>query len=77
PGTRLVGSAMRISARPKSLFKLNKNTYENYSENVLSAYKANAAVMVGSKAGRFFPVVDSREYIYHQENIHILMKVET
>ncbi|MCE2596740.1 phosphoribosylformylglycinamidine synthase [Motilimonas cestriensis] len=63
--------------QPKSLFKMIKNTYENYSENVLSAYKDNAAVMVGSKAGRFFPDVDSREYNYHQENIHILMKVET
>ena len=41
--------------QPKSLFKMIKNTYETHPENVLSAYKDNAAVMKGSKAGRFFP----------------------
>lgn len=62
--------------QPKSLFKMIKNTYELNPENVLSAYKDNAAVMKGSKAGRFFPNVEG-EYAYHQENIEILMKVET
>ncbi|WP_026970386.1 phosphoribosylformylglycinamidine synthase [Aliagarivorans marinus] len=61
----------------KSLFKMIKNTYEHNSEYVLSAYKDNAAVMVGSVAGRFFPATDSKQYTYHQENIEILMKVET
>ncbi|MFT4926484.1 MAG: phosphoribosylformylglycinamidine synthase [Phenylobacterium sp.] len=60
----------------KSLFKMIKNTYEVFPDNVLSAYKDNAAVMTGSKAGRFFPDTDG-QYNYHQENIHILMKVET
>ncbi|MBD1581567.1 phosphoribosylformylglycinamidine synthase [Pseudoalteromonas sp. S16_S37] len=60
----------------KSLFKMIKNTYEMHPENVLSAYKDNAAVMKGSKAGRFFPNKDG-EYSYNQENIEILMKVET
>ncbi|WP_440053946.1 phosphoribosylformylglycinamidine synthase [Pseudoalteromonas sp. T1lg65] len=62
--------------QPKSLFKMIKNTYETNSDNVLSAYKDNAAVMNGSKAGRFFPNPDG-EYTYHEEDIHILMKVET
>ncbi|WP_283710065.1 phosphoribosylformylglycinamidine synthase [Pseudoalteromonas prydzensis] len=62
--------------QPKSLFKMIKNTYERNPENVLSAYKDNAAVMKGSKAGRFFPNAEG-EYAYHQENIEILMKVET
>ncbi|CAM3742521.1 MULTISPECIES: phosphoribosylformylglycinamidine synthase [Pseudoalteromonas] len=62
--------------QPKSLFKMIKNTYEHNPENVLSAYKDNAAVMTGSKAGRFFPNAEG-EYAYHQENIEILMKVET
>ncbi|MFW7523849.1 phosphoribosylformylglycinamidine synthase [Vibrio ostreicida] len=61
----------------KSLFKMIKNTYETTPENVLSAYKDNAAVMTGSMAGRFFPDPTSRQYQYHQENTHILMKVET
>ncbi len=63
-------------AQPKSLFKMIKNTFEINPDQVLSAYKDNAAVMTGSKAGRFFPD-SSGEYNYHQENIHILMKVET
>ena len=63
--------------QPKSLFKMIKNTFEQNGDYVLSAYKDNAAVMVGSEAGRFFPSPDSGEYEYHQEPIHILMKVET
>ncbi|MDG3087306.1 phosphoribosylformylglycinamidine synthase [Vibrio hannami] len=61
----------------KSLFKMIKNTFETTSDHVLSAYKDNAAVMTGSKVGRFFPNPESRQYDYHQEDAHILMKVET
>lgn len=61
----------------KSLFKMIKNTYEHHSEYVLSAYKDNAAVMTGSTVGRFFPDAASRQYTYHNEDAHILMKVET
>ncbi|WP_221076427.1 phosphoribosylformylglycinamidine synthase [Agarivorans aestuarii] len=63
--------------QPKSLFKMIKNTYELNSDYVLSAYKDNAAVMTGSVAGRFFPNAETKQYNYHQEDIHILMKVET
>ncbi|MCL1125063.1 phosphoribosylformylglycinamidine synthase [Shewanella surugensis] len=62
--------------KPKSLFKMIKNTFEKTPEHVLSAYKDNAAVMEGSTAGRFFPKQDG-EYAYHIEPMHILMKVET
>ncbi|MGS0683026.1 phosphoribosylformylglycinamidine synthase [Shewanella sp. 125m-7] len=62
--------------QPKSLFKMIKNTFEKTPENVLSAYKDNAAVMTGSTAGRFFPQQDG-VYAYHTEPMHILMKVET
>ncbi|RUO69859.1 phosphoribosylformylglycinamidine synthase [Pseudidiomarina sediminum] len=65
----------------KSLFKMIKNTYEATPEYVLSAYKDNAAVMVGSEAGRFYPypagTAAAGEYSYHHEPVHILMKVET
>lgn len=61
----------------KSLFKMIKNTFEQTPDYVLSAYKDNAAVMTGSTVGRFFPDPDSRQYIYHHEDAHILMKVET
>ncbi|WP_182288293.1 phosphoribosylformylglycinamidine synthase [Vibrio spartinae] len=61
----------------KSLFKMIKNTYETTPDHVLSAYKDNAAVMTGSTAGRFFPDPQTRQYNYHTEETHILMKVET
>ncbi|RUO75680.1 phosphoribosylformylglycinamidine synthase [Pseudidiomarina taiwanensis] len=72
-----------IDGKPqlKSLFKMIKNTYECTPEQVLSAYKDNAAVMVGSEAGRFYPHPVGHpaagEYSYFHEPIHILMKVET
>jgi len=60
-----------------SLFKMIKNTYEQGGENVLSAYADNASVIRGSKAGRFYPDPETRSYAFKQEDIHILMKVET
>nr|WP_189376428.1 phosphoribosylformylglycinamidine synthase [Thalassotalea profundi] len=63
--------------QPKSLFKMIRNTHEINSDYVLSAYKDNAAVMVGSEGGRFFPDPQTNEYGYHHEDIQILMKVET
>jgi phosphoribosylformylglycinamidine synthase len=61
----------------KSLFKMIRNTHELNGDFVLSAYKDNAAVMVGNKGGRFFPDPDTNEYRYHHEDIQVLMKVET
>ncbi len=60
-----------------SLFGMIRNTHAVSPDNVLSAYKDNAAVMTGSVAGRFFPDPASKQYGYHEEPIHILMKVET
>lgn len=60
-----------------SLFGMIKNTYEMGGEEVLSAYSDNAAVVVGSEAGRFYPDPQSGEYGYHLQPIHMLMKVET
>ncbi|GAD89485.1 phosphoribosylformylglycinamidine synthase [Vibrio halioticoli NBRC 102217] len=64
-------------AQDKSLFKMIKNTMEVTPDHVLSAYKDNAAVMEGSKVGRFFPDPETRQYSYNHEDAHILMKVET
>lgn len=61
----------------KSLFAMIRNTHAMNGEGVLSAYKDNAAVIVGSEAPRFFPDPASKEYGRHQEPVHILMKVET
>lgn len=61
---------------PWSLFKMIKNTYENNSDGVLSAYKDNASVIEGFRGGRFYPDTE-HTYRYNEENIHILFKVET
>lgn len=61
----------------RSLFKMIKNTNEVGGENVLSAYSDNAAVVVGHKAGRFYPDPETKAYGFSEENIHLLMKVET
>ncbi len=63
--------------QPKSLFKMIRNTHEINGDFVLSAYKDNAAVMVGHQGGRFFPDANTNQYGYHHEDIQILMKVET
>jgi len=60
-----------------SLFAMIQATYAANSEGVLSAYKDNSSVIAGSHAERFFPDADSGEYGYTEEDIHILMKVET
>ncbi|MGB2130880.1 MAG: phosphoribosylformylglycinamidine synthase, partial [Marinobacterium sp.] len=60
-----------------SLFAMIRNTYNQCGENVLSAYKDNASVIVGSEAGRFYPDAATGQYGYNQQAIHILMKVET
>ena len=60
-----------------SLFKMIKNTNELNGEGVLSAYIDNASVIKGHTAGRFFPQSENQQYAYHEEEIHLLMKVET
>ncbi len=70
--------------QPKSLFQMIKNTYQSNPQGILSAYKDNAAVMAGSAGWRFYPVPENaadanaaHPYHFHQEDIDILMKVET
>jgi phosphoribosylformylglycinamidine synthase len=64
-------------SQEKSLFGMIKNTHQLNSEGVLSAYKDNAAVIVGNDAGRFYPNAETRQYGATREPVHILMKVET
>jgi phosphoribosylformylglycinamidine synthase len=63
--------------QPRSLFEMIRNTNEVSGENVLSAYRDNAAVIRGGRGGRFFPEPADAAYAYHEEDIHILLKVET
>lgn len=63
--------------QPLSLFEQIQSTYDNYKEGVLSAYKDNAAVIAGPKAGLFFPDGQTNIYQAHQEEIATVIKVET
>ena len=64
-------------AREQTLFGMIRNTHAQAPEGVLSAYKDNAAVIRGSRGRRFFADPRSGRYAGHEEDIHILMKVET
>jgi phosphoribosylformylglycinamidine synthase len=61
----------------RSLFKMIRNTTEVSPQGVLSAYHDNSAVIQGHSGRRFLPDPDSHVYGEHDEDIHLLMKVET
>ncbi len=66
--------------QPLSLFQMIKNTYKQSPDDVLSAYKDNASVIVGYDTMRFYPKADEKGrhvYKYKSQAAHILMKVET
>jgi len=63
--------------RDRSLFQMIKNTYQLHRDGILSAYKDNAAVLEGTRGGRFFVDPRTGEYAAHEEDIHLLCKVET
>jgi phosphoribosylformylglycinamidine synthase len=63
--------------RDRSLFQMIKNTYQLHSDGILSAYRDNAAVLAGTRGGRFYADPLTGEYAAHDELIHLLCKVET
>jgi len=62
---------------PHSLFAMIRNTHAVSPDGVLSAYRDNAAVMAGHRAGRFVVAPGVSSYSMSEEDVHILMKVET
>ncbi|KPK55764.1 MAG: phosphoribosylformylglycinamidine synthase [Thiotrichales bacterium SG8_50] len=68
-----------IDGQPQqhSLFGMIRNTHDMHSDGVLSAYKDNAAVVRGWPSQRFFADPVDHVYREHEEDVHILMKVET
>ena len=65
------------SPRSRSLFQMIKNTHQLHRDGILSAYKDNAAVLAGTRGGRFYVDPKTGEYAAHNEDIHLLCKVET
>jgi len=68
-----------IDGKPmeKSLFAMIRNTYQQNATGILSAYSDNSAVMSGPVANRFYPDADKKIYGHHEQEMAILMKVET
>jgi phosphoribosylformylglycinamidine synthase len=68
-----------IDGQPQehSLFGMIRKTHAANPKGTLSAYEDNAAVIEGGRIGRFFPEPGSGVYAYHEDDTHILMKVET
>ena len=63
--------------KPESLFRMIRNTHEKHPGGTIVAYKDNSSIIEGPDFSRFFPDPYSRKYSYHEEETHILMKVET
>ncbi|MDO4997215.1 MAG: phosphoribosylformylglycinamidine synthase [Neisseria sp.] len=62
----------------KSLFRMIRDTHEKSPAGTVVAYKDNSSVIEGAKIERFYPSADGNQaYRFHEENTHIIMKVET
>ncbi len=60
----------------RSLFSMIRNTHQTHPQGTLVAYADNSSVIEGAEISRFYPA-DNNTYSYAQEQIHLLMKVET
>ena len=61
----------------QTLFGMIRNTATKSPDGILSAYHDNASVAVGSKAQVLIRNAQTSEYSYVEEDVHLLMKVET
>ncbi len=60
----------------RSLFSMIRNTHQLNPQGTLVAYSDNSSVIEGGKSKRFYPDADGK-YSAHDDETHILMKVET
>ncbi len=64
--------------KDKSLFAMIRNTHQLAPRGTVVAYSDNSAIMQGATIERFFPDGDGNgQYGFHEDETHILMKVET
>ncbi len=64
--------------QPKSLFGMIRDTHNAHPEGTVVAYKDNSSVIEGAKTERFYPnAAENQGYRFHEEDTHIIMKVET
>jgi phosphoribosylformylglycinamidine synthase len=76
---KIFNASWVIDGQPQrhSLFGMIRHTTEQSPDQVLSAYRDNAAVIQGGEGRRFMPDPENGIYGEHDEEIHLLMKVET
>ena len=76
---KIFNATWEIDGVPKdrSLFQMIRNTHQLHSEGILSAYSDNAAVLAGTRGGRFYADPRTQAYVTSDEDIHLLCKVET
>ncbi|MCR4300465.1 MAG: phosphoribosylformylglycinamidine synthase [Sulfuricaulis sp.] len=76
---KIFNAGWSIDGKPLSdtLFVMIRQTHSANPKGTLSAYEDNAAVIEGGRIGRFFPEPGTGVYTYHEDDTHILMKVET
>ena len=64
--------------QPKSLFSMIRDTHNAHPEGTVVAYKDNSSVIEGARVERFYPnAAENQGYRFHEEDTHIIMKVET
>lgn len=64
--------------QPKSLFGMIRDTHNAHPEGTVVAYKDNSSVIEGAKIERLYPnAAENQGYRFHEEDTHIIMKVET
>ncbi|MBF0284363.1 MAG: phosphoribosylformylglycinamidine synthase, partial [Magnetococcales bacterium] len=61
----------------ETLFGMIRDTEAHAPQGTVLAYRDNAAVMEGGEGWRFHPDPAHRVYGFHEDRIHLLMKVET
>ena len=62
----------------KSLFRMIRDTHEKSPHGTVVAYKDNSSVIEGAEVERLYPnAQNAQQYDFHNENTHIIMKVET
>ncbi|HEY3383553.1 MAG TPA: phosphoribosylformylglycinamidine synthase [Vicinamibacterales bacterium] len=76
---KIFNASWVIDGEPQddSLFGMIRRTHAANPQGTVSAYSDNAAVVEGRAVRRFFADPRSRRYAFHQDQTHILMKVET
>jgi phosphoribosylformylglycinamidine synthase len=63
--------------QPDTLFGMIRTTHARRPRDTLVAYSDNAAVIRGARVAWFGPDAQDRVYRFHEEDLHILVKVET